>query len=349
MPVSGSYVIGRDLMKSSNKIRKRLNRALVDVLYNRGILRGIGYPYCLMLEPTNVCNLSCPLCPTGSGNLRREKGFMDYSVFSRISNELAPFLYRANLWGFGEPTLHPRLNDMVSDLEKKGVRTTVSTNGTQLMQAGYAEEIVRSGLSDLQISLDGVSEASYCKYRKGGSFDEVLRGIKLIIETKEKLYSKHPYITIQFIVMRHNEHEINRIREIAAELDVRLKLKPVCVGPKDELGMLPTDQSFSRYANSNDPGVLKAGFSSPRVCPYPWFWATINWDGSAVPCCKDPHGDHLLGKITSEDSFYKVWTSREYISFRRRCKLDKQNLRRCRRCVLPSPTTGMLSTRKSTK
>ena len=33
-----------------------------------------GRPFMLMVEPTNFCNLKCPLCPSGNGEMRRPRG-----------------------------------------------------------------------------------------------------------------------------------------------------------------------------------------------------------------------------------------------------------------------------------
>ena len=42
----------------------------------------------MMIEPTDVCNLKCPLCPSGNGKLKRAKGFMDFSLFKKIIDEI---------------------------------------------------------------------------------------------------------------------------------------------------------------------------------------------------------------------------------------------------------------------
>ncbi len=33
-------------------------------------------PEILTLEPTNICTMKCPTCPTGAGKLNRPKGMM---------------------------------------------------------------------------------------------------------------------------------------------------------------------------------------------------------------------------------------------------------------------------------
>ncbi|MDD2229768.1 MAG: aldehyde ferredoxin oxidoreductase, partial [Candidatus Cloacimonetes bacterium] len=44
----------------------------LSVLSKRVILR--HYPPAVMIEPSNICNLQCPLCPSGNGTLSRQRG-----------------------------------------------------------------------------------------------------------------------------------------------------------------------------------------------------------------------------------------------------------------------------------
>ncbi len=66
-----------------------------------------GMPAAVGIELTNNCNLHCPECTSGSGQMRRERGFMDIELFKKMIEELKPFLYNINLYFQGEPMLHP--------------------------------------------------------------------------------------------------------------------------------------------------------------------------------------------------------------------------------------------------
>ena len=68
-----------------------------------------------MIEPTNECNLRCPLCPTGAGKLKRAKGQMSFELYRRILAELDGSLERLMLYNYGEPFLHPRILDMMAE------------------------------------------------------------------------------------------------------------------------------------------------------------------------------------------------------------------------------------------
>ena len=49
-------------------------------------------PYKLVLDPTNGCNLGCPLCPTGIGASSRKKGVLKINQFLQIIDQF-PFQF----------------------------------------------------------------------------------------------------------------------------------------------------------------------------------------------------------------------------------------------------------------
>ena len=57
----------------------------------------------------------------------------------------------------------------------------------------------------------------------------------------------------------------------------------------------------------------------------------INWNGDAVPCCRDPNGHHVLGNVL-EDGVLRTFNSRRSREFRRRILTDQGNIDICRLC-----------------
>jgi len=316
-------------MKSLTKIA---NRLMCDLSAFLQINPKFCLPYNLLLEPTNICNLHCPICANGSGKMNSlQKGKMDFELFKTIINELSPYLYEALLWGYGEPIIHERIYDMIKYIENKKIKTVISTNA-QLIKLDDARKLVDSGLSRIIIALDGASETTYQIYRKGGKFNNVIRTLQFLNQAKDEVKSNKPEIRLQFIVMKHNEHEIESIKLLAKEYNAKLKLKTAVVNDETK-DFLPSKSEYSRFSLKNNKLAPKD--KQPKSCPYIWKWATINWDGSIVPCCKDPMRDHQVGSILENNSFLNVWTSKEFKHFRRTFLTDKMSLKRCSICVLP--------------
>jgi len=133
---------------------------------------------------------------------------MSLADFRTLVDELGPHATYAQLWGFGEPFLHPQILEMVAYCKEFGMEVRISTNGQFLGDTSSAERLVTSGLDSLKISLDGATEETLQKYRVNASLDRILGGIRQINEAKARCASKHPRLVLQFIVMKHNQHEI---------------------------------------------------------------------------------------------------------------------------------------------
>jgi len=295
-----------------------------------------SYPSIMMIEPTNLCNLKCPLCPTGSGAIKAPRGHMKFENFKKIIDECGDYLFNVTLWNWGEPFLNEDTYKMIDYAKSKRIFVRVSTNGHLLKDDKNIERIVRAGTDELIFSLDGATKETFLKYRQSGDFEGVIKNLKTLIETKKRLKTKTPFVELQFIVMRHNEHEIPRIREIAKEIGVdKLKMKTVSLEGANALGFggdknkikkyKPTDEKYSRYTSDMRRKDMK------NECVRLWVSSVINWDGSVSPCCNDPNRVFHFGNVL-EGGFKNVWNSPKYVGFRRAILKNKQKIEMCRNC-----------------
>jgi radical SAM protein with 4Fe4S-binding SPASM domain len=292
----------------------------------------MGRPFVLMVEPTNFCNLKCPLCPSGNGEMTRPRGMMELKYFEKVLVEQADHLLLLMLWNQGEPFMNKHLTDMIRIATAHNVPTLTSTNVHYIKTPEMAEEIVHSGLSEIIVSLDGVTPESYVKYRVGGDFDRVLDGIRLLVSAKKKLGKKHPVVHLQFIIMKHNEHEIEAARKMSRELGVdRLSLKTAQVySDEDARTYLPTDESLSRY--TYDAPKLATKSKIKNTCRHLWYSTVVNWDGAVSPCCFDKDVHYGLGHAAKEQSFDEVWSGEKYTDFRNAILKDRASVPICNNC-----------------
>jgi radical SAM protein with 4Fe4S-binding SPASM domain len=295
----------------------------------RGLLRGFektlgkGYPSAILamhpvksivIEPTNICNFSCPLCPTPLSN--RNKGVMSLSDFEKITGNLPSSIQTVDLYFSGEPLINQALIEMVKSLVHRNIYCSVSTNGS--LMGSKIEEILDSGLSKLIIGVDAASEDTYKKYRVGGNFTILINNIKKLVYEKRKRNLKHPLIVFQYIVMKHTEKEVDKAVSLARELNVdAISLISVSLGThrtdEDERKKLageylPDDLSYSRYY-LNEGGKLKSKWQS-NYCPA-WKSPVIFWNGDVTTCCFDHDGLEVYGNILQR-SFNEIWKSREH-------------------------------------
>src|SRR5512135_3607653 len=98
-------------------IRQRL-RALLQKLSARSryycFLATGRYPYpaAVCIDPVNICQLKCPLCPTGADRLNYEREMMPLATFKIVICNL-PFIKKIDLFNWGEPFLNPDILEMV--------------------------------------------------------------------------------------------------------------------------------------------------------------------------------------------------------------------------------------------
>jgi radical SAM protein with 4Fe4S-binding SPASM domain len=287
-----------------------------------------GSPPVIVIEPTNVCNLRCPLCPSGNGTLKRAKGYMDYDLFRKIIDEVKQTAFMVVLWNQGESYLNNDFSRMIRYASDNKLFTLVSTNGNVDLKA---EEVIDSGLDSMIVSLDGATQETYNKYRVNGDLQKVLDNVKALVRAKKHLGSTSPLIRWQFLVMKHNEHELKEIRQIAEEAGVdNLELKSIQIYSKEDIEKyMPVDPKYRRYKISGKDFSLKVGI--PNRCRRIWTNAVINWNGETSICCYDKDVEFPLGNIM-EESLKSIWKGKKIQKIRNIILHDRKSIPICRNC-----------------
>lgn len=285
-----------------------------------------GMPAAVSLELTSHCNLRCPECASGSGMMQRERGFMDPALYEKVIRELNPFIVYASLYFQGEPFLHPQF---FSFLQQKGdARVIISTNGHYL-GGENARKTVLSGIHKLIVSLDGMDQQSYSRYRVNGNLETVMAGIRKVSLEREKLNSPMK-LELQFLVNRFNELQIAQAESFAREVKASLKLKSMQVIDSNNAGeWMPSDGRFARYETSGGRFTIKNPM--PSRCLRLWLNPVITWDGKVIPCCFDKDAEYEMGDLRSE-TFRDIWHGSKFREFRKNVLSDRKSIQICRNC-----------------
>ncbi len=205
-------------------------------------------PRCLGLVLGNACNIDCIHCyqaksgdnllrpPEIARELRRElMGFYPYVSTLRVQGGEV-FAIR----GFSE------LIDDVTRLVQRPV-LSISTNGT-LIDEEWAERLVRTPFSNVTVSIDGGTRATYNRVRKGADLDQVLANIDRVQRWKAKLHSQMPYLDSFFVIMRSNFREIPEYLELMCEqgmIDVALQTMELSTENTARVPTLEADESIT--------------------------------------------------------------------------------------------------------
>lgn len=275
--------------KVANAIIRSLSKAISKLT---GRYANWGMPWAYSIEPCNICNLRCRECASGLGMLRRRRGMIDTGDYRHAVDQIAPYAIHLFLYFQGEPTLHPSFAAMARYASDKGVYTATSTNGHYLTPEA-CEEIVRSGLGKMIVSIDGHSQQSYEAYRTGGSLQKVLDGIRNLSEAKRRMRSSTPIIEAQTLVTRPNEKHLAEVRALAMEAGADLHcLKTMQIEKEEDMDTINT--TLPRYSRYRQDHTLK---NPVRFCKRMIESAVIDIDMNVLPCCYDKDSTMRLGNL----------------------------------------------------
>lgn len=261
-------------------------------------------PNALWVEPTNVCNLRCIMCPN-SVVAQRNPGFMDINLYKKIIDEAKDYVSYVVLCISGESLLHRQFPQMVKYAKDNKVAVYVSTNGTVLTSKS-SREILEAGLDWINFSFDGCSKEIYEKIRVNADFDKSLKKIITFLKIKKELKAK-TQADLQILIMdergkKDYQENIEKFKNNFSQLPLD------CV----QIRQPSTWGNFFSGTEKFKPRSLTKEFSA---CSYLWSSLAILWDGRVVACCSDFFGDNVLGKFPQK-TLKEIWNDKPMRDFR---------------------------------
>ncbi len=300
--------------------RKLFNLARIRRAYRQQQVTFKGRPVELRIDPTNVCNLRCPLCPTGASEHARKAGMMSTDTFERILERHYKDIFDIKLFVWGEPLLNPNLPAMVDMASRRGVGTEISTNLSVHLNDRTIEDLIRAGLTWLTASIDGTSSETYSQYRRGGKLELIEDNIQRIVACRDRLHSRTPFLEWQLIPFQHNEHEISSLVSKAKELGMDgARIKPLRLdktqdGPDKPLMedkqrlWLPKSQQLTHVQDLPGTSMLN------MTCVFLWYQIAYHHDGGIAPCCEVFGDKNDFGNL--DEDFQSIWQGPTYIRAR---------------------------------
>ncbi len=163
---------------------------------------------CIGIAP--VCILKCKMCFFWKNKYvktAQEPTLGEWYNFIGLLADINGNAVEINLAG-GEPLLDERNLMLVSFAAKKGIYTSLSSNGF-LIDKDMACRISESGLDVIGISLDGIDKKTH-DFLRGteGSYDKIMQGIDYL-----ERYCGNITIGIQTVILENNLDEIIRLTE----------------------------------------------------------------------------------------------------------------------------------------
>lgn len=277
-----------------------------------------NYPIQLDFELNYSCNLSCPMC-TWSIESKKGKGkntWFSFDTYKKIvSDGVNNGLKAVRLNYINEPLIRKDITKFIRYAKSVGiVEVYLSTNGT-LLTKSFSRDLIESGLTKIQISIDAVNSKTYDKIRKGGDYNKIVRNVVDLVNIRDKMNLIEPQVRVNFVKTDDN------INELDAFID---KWKGVVdlIGIQDLVGIMSNDINLDERRNFK--------------CTQPFYHLTIRYDGTVLPCCSFFGADIPIAQANSnsEIDIKKIWNSEE-INFIREIHSKNEYYRHpiCEKCV----------------
>ena len=251
----------------------------------------------IIAPTTNICNLSCPFCKTGNKTLAFPKKMMSVDDYQTILSKMPPSFRELHLYGWGEPLINPDFPQMVRLARQRGMETYIDTNLAIPLDDARIRDVIESGLDDMTVSCDGVTQETYQRYRVGGDIERVFANIRRFVALKKELGSATPRITWKFLIHRWSEPELPLAREKAKELGVVFNQGGFYIPP----------EHFAEWKSEHHHPKSIREFRSPRaICTYLFQAVVIHSDGSVTPCCYMDSDHDIVGNLLESD-FEAIW------------------------------------------
>jgi len=297
------------------------------------------FPLVDQIELTNICPMTCVMCPTGTGAMTRAKGRMDFALFARLVDEIAAHGVQIahkkplTLHNLGESLLVDDLPRMVAHARARGFETEVAGNPGHLTAERY-DALVEAGLSRLVLDVDGLDAETLESIRgRGARGDRAFAHLEHVFALRADHPSRGPHLVVQMIRQPRNAHQADeflaRYRRGLARTDVYVK---------------------SLDANTRQNGdLLQIGQRALRtLCRAPMKSVVVLWDGTVVPCCHDENGALALGSLV-EQSLEEIWRGHRLAALRARMKSGDLDGTPCGTCAhrpdrFPMPRANEITT-----
>ena len=277
--------------------------------------RGLAAPICLTWELTYACNLSCVHCLSSSG--RRDRRELSTTHCKALLDELERMqVFYVNIGG-GEPTVRPDFWDLVDYAVAHSVGVKFSTNGIKITP-DVARRLAGSDYVDVQISLDGATEAVNDTVRGAGSYRMALRAMRALAAAGFRGFK------LSVVVTRQNVGQLDQFAELARDHGAQLRLtrlRPAGRGADVWHELHPTASqqralydwllAHGEHVLTGDSFFHLAGFGQAppglNMCGAGRVVCLIDPVGDVYACPFAIHDSFRAGNVRDDGGFARVW------------------------------------------
>ena len=275
------------------------------------------FPIYLLIEPVSACNLRCIMCFQIDESFTSNNNFMgnmDIDFFKKIIDEAAEGGTKAiTLASRGEPTLHPKLGEMLEYCSGKFFELKINTNGI-ILNDKLIHQILKSGVTDMVFSIDSYTKKDYESIRIQGVFETVLNNVKRFKEIKERFYPNSKCATRVSGVRVDKKQDPNAFKDFWKEY-------------VEHVVIVEMENRWDTYNNPKE-------IAGTCACDYLWERMYVWYDGLCNPCDVDYKSNLSVGSIINSN-IREVWNNEKFTQLRNMHKIgERSKFNPCDRCPL---------------
>lgn len=170
------------------------------------------------LEITTYCNAACPQCPRNI----QGSGINPYMPLTHLDRETIDYAFSVDhcrtlkqiffCGSYGDPIMHPDFLDILQDFRRKNptLWLYIHTNGG-VHDTAYWQEIatIMNGYGQIDFGFDGLEDTLHL-YRRNVKYAVAMRNARAFISAGGRAQWN-------FIVFKHNEHQVEAARQLSME------------------------------------------------------------------------------------------------------------------------------------
>lgn len=317
-----------------------------------------------VIDIVGTCNLACPSCPNGHFSDQdfidraRPKGMMDFALFKQIVTKIKSETQDqqstlVSLYNWGEPFLHPQLNEFVKYLKENNLQVGLSSNFNTYYDI---KKIVQLNPDFLRVSISGFYQETYEKGHVRGDIKLVKSNLYALRHYMD-ICNSNSYVELYYHLYRDNIND-DFIKTVALAQELKFGLKLICAHDMSferiVSGKLPSSEMLEAFENVMHRYIIPPGKMSEILesftledCVLRSNQTVINHDGSVALCCEvyDPKSNisnsfldinsaslhelkyaHPLCKTCIEKSMHILGTTLIYAELDRQCNLELEKL-----------------------
>ena len=232
--------------------------------------------YSVTLEPTSRCTLACPRC--ARTDLLDTFGKQALTIADLNPEHIASFFDVAieyfYLGGtYGDPIIHPSLDELVASCKLHAPRIVINTSGSGRSTQWWEQFIESLDDTDtVEFAIDGLPE-NFTKYRVNANWDQIESAIKICAGRVNTIWK---YIPFSF-----NEDDVDTAKKLSIDLGInQFNIEPSDRWLKDDW-LKPKNFTGLKEVTKENYHLVET--ITPKCANYRNQY--ISAQGHFLPCC----------------------------------------------------------------